>query len=642
MNFLFEIGLEELPAQYVDKAEKDLKKIIENELKSERIKFSEIESFSTPRRVTAIIKDLAEKQDDLDKKSVGPSVEIAYKDGQLTKAGEGFVRSQGATADDIKIIENEKGKYISIEKFIAGKDTREILPEILKNAIKKIEFEKSMKWADRTFRFVRPIKWFVTLFDNGEILLENFVIVDGEKRREEILKSIRENGEKDGDTAIINKYLLDEVVNVVEYPYAIKGEFNKDYLQLPEDIITITLETHQRYFPVKDKNGKLSNKFIVIRNAPEYSETVKKGNEKVVEPRLADAKFFFDEDLKGKFADNVEKLKEVTFQKDMGTIFEKVKRSEKIAEYLISELNLTDKKENIIRTVDLAKADLVSNVIGEKEFTKLQGFMGSVYAQKQGEDKDVALGIFEHYLPRYQGDKLPTTVEGAIAGIADKMDTIIGCFAVGLKPTSSKDPYALRRATQGIIQVVLNSKLSFDYKELIEKAYEIFSADKKVLEKNVVKDVTEFFKQRIINVLSEKYKKELINYEINLENNVVELDKKLSELLKLSQTENFEILINLLKRVKNIVKDEKNVNLNIDSALFESDEEKALYNFANQLESIENADFSSYIETLLNNADTINQFFDNVIINADDEKLRNNRIALLKKLENSIDKMINI
>ena len=678
MNFLFEIGLEELPAQYVDKAEKDLKKIIENELKSERIKFSEIESFSTPRRVTAIIKDLAEKQDDLDKKSVGPSVEIAYKEGQLTKAGEGFVKSQGATTDDIKIIENEKGKYISIEKFIAGKNTKEILSEILKNAIKKIEFEKSMKWADRTFRFVRPIKWFVTLFDNGEILpfefeglkggnktrgmryfasqdieinnpldyekilLENFVIVNGEKRREEILKSIRENGEKDGDTAIINKYLLDEVVNVVEYPYAIKGEFSKDYLELPEDIITITLETHQRYFPVKDKDGKLSNKFIVIRNAPEYSETVKKGNEKVVEPRLADAKFFFDEDLKNKFADNVEKLKEVTFQKDMGTIFEKVKRSEKIAEYLISELNLNDKKENIIRTVDLAKADLVSNVIGEKEFTKLQGFMGSVYAEKQGEDKDVALGIFEHYLPRYQGDELPTTVEGAIAGIADKMDTIIGCFSVGLKPTSSKDPYALRRATQGIIQVVLNSKLSFDYKKLIEKAYEIFSNDKKVLEKDVVKDVTEFFKQRIINVLSEKYKKDLINYEINLESNVVELDKKLSELLKLSQTENFEILINLLKRVKNIVKDEKNENLNIDSTLFELEEEKTLYNLANQLESIENTEFSNYIETLLNNASTINQFFDNVIINTDNEKLKKNRIALLKKLETSIDKLINI
>ena len=677
MNFLFEIGLEELPAQYVDKAEKDLKKIIENELKSERIKFSEIESFSTPRRVTAIIKDLAEKQDDLDKKSVGPSVEIAYKDGQLTKAGEGFVRSQGATADDIKIIENEKGKYISIEKFIAGKDTREILPEILKNAIKKIEFEKSMKWADRTFRFVRPIKWFVTLFDNGEILpfefeglkggnktrgmryfasqdieinnpldyekilLENFVIVNGEKRREEILKSIKENGEKDGDTAIINKYLLDEVVNVVEYPYAIKGEFNKDYLQLPEDIITITLETHQRYFPVKDKNGKLSNKFIVIRNAPEYSETVKKGNEKVVEPRLADAKFFFDEDLKGKFADNVEKLKEVTFQKDMGTIYEKMQRSKKIAEYLADELGYGAKKKNILRTVELSKADLVSNVIAEKEFTKLQGFMGSVYAEKQGEDREVALGIFEHYLPRYQNDILPTTIEGALAGIADKIDTVVGCYSVGLKPTSSKDPYALRRAVQGIIQVALDSKLELNYEKLVEKAYEIFAADKKVLDKNVVENVVELFKQRLSNVLGEKYSKDLISYEINLENNIVKLNDRLSVLLELSKTENFETLINLLKRVKNIVKDTKG-ETEISENLFEKDEEKAIFELGNELEFLENEEFANYIQVLLNNANVINNYFDNVIINASDKKIKNNRIATLKKLEKSIDKMINI
>ena len=678
MNFLFEIGLEELPARYVDQAENDLKKIAEKELKSERIEFSEIESFSTPRRVAIIVKDIATKQTDLDKKSVGPSVEIAYKDGKLTKAGEGFVKSQGAEVSDVKIVENEKGKYISVEKFIAGKDTKDILSDILKNIIKKIEFEKSMKWSNRTFRFARPIKWFVTLFDNGEvlpfefeglkggnktrgmryfasqeveienpldyekILSENFVIAKKDKRKAEILKSIKENCENDGDTAIINKYLLEEVINVVEYPFAIKGEFNKDYLQLPEDIITITMETHQRYFPVKDKNGKLTNKFIVIRNAPEYSETVKKGNEKVIEPRLADAKFFFDEDLKNKFSDNVEKLKEVTFQKDLGTIFEKVQRNKKIAEYLVNELNLENKKTNVLRTVELAKADLVSNVIGEKEFTKLQGFMGSVYAEKQGEEKDVATGIFEHYLPRYQGDELPTTVEGAIAGIADKIDTVVGCFAVGLKPTSSKDPYALRRATQGIIQVILNSKLSLDYKKLIEKAYEIFSDDKKVLKQNVVKDVTDFFKQRIINVLSERYKKELINYEINLENNILELDIKLAELLKLSKTENFEILINLLKRVKNIVKDETNQNTDIDKTLFEKEDEKTLFNFGKHLESIENEGFSNYIETLLKNADTINKFFDNVIINVENEKLKNNRIALLKKLENSIDKMINL
>lgn len=676
MNFLFEIGLEELPSRYVDEAESDLKKIAENELKNERINFSEIESFSTPRRIAIIIKDIAEKQEDLHKKSVGPSVEVAYKDGVLTKAGEGFVKSQGATIDDIKIIENEKGKYISIEQFIVGKTTKEVLPEILENVIKKIEFEKSMKWSDKDFRFARPIKWFVTLLENEVLpfefeglqggnktrgmryfasqdieiknpleyektLKEIYVIPKKEERKAEILKSIKENCENDGDVAIINNYLLEEVVNLVEYPYAIKGEFNKDYLELPEDIITITMETHQRYFPVKDSNGKLTNKFILVRNAPEYSEVVKKGNEKVIEPRLSDAKFFFDEDLKGNFAQNVEKLKEVTFQKDMGTIYEKVERSKKIAEFLVSELGLDNKKENILRTVELAKADLVSNVINEKEFTKLQGFMGSIYAEKQGENSDVALGIFEHYLPRYQNDILPTTIEGVIAGISDKIDTVVGCYSVGLKPTSSKDPYALRRAVQGIIQVVLNSGLDLDYKKLVEKAYEIFSNDKKVLDKDVVENIEELFKQRLINVLSEKYSKELISYEINLESNILKLNNRLSVLLDLSKTENFETLINLLKRVKNIVKDNK-INEEVDEKLFEKSQENNLYNFGKQLKQIENGNFSNYVETLLQNANIINDYFDNVIVNVEDEKIKNNRISILKKLEASIDKVITV
>ena len=675
MNFLFEIGLEELPSRYVDEAESNLKKIAENELKAERISFTEIQSFSTPRRVAILVKDIAEKQTDLDKKSVGPSVEIAYKNGVLTKAGEGFIKSQGATESDVKIIENEKGKYIFIEQFVQGKSTKEVLPELLVNVVKKIEFEKTMKWSNRTFRFARPIKWFITMLGKeilpfefeglkggnksrgmryfasqdveitqpckyAEILKENFVLAKKEERKQTILNSIKENCENDGDVAIVNNYLLEEVVNLVEYPYAIKGEFNKDYLALPEDIITITMETHQRYFPVRDKNGKLTNKFILIRNAPEYSETVKKGNEKVIEPRLADAKFFFDEDLKGKFSDNVEKLKEVTFQKDMGSIYDKVERSKKIAEYLVNELNLQDKKENILRTVELAKADLVSNVIAEKEFTKLQGFMGSIYAEKQGENKDVATGIFEHYLPRYQGDTLPATIEGAIAGIADKIDTVTGCFSVGLKPTSSKDPYALRRAIQGIVYVTLNSKLDFNYKKLIEKAYEIFSADKKVLSENVVQDITEFFKQRVVNVLSEKYSKDLISYEIDLEDSVVKLDERLAVLSELSNTEHFKTLINLLKRVKNIVKEEKDNNTLLDESLFEKEEERNLYKFSNELEALENQEFSVYIKTLIEKSDIIDEYFDNVIINTENSKIKNNRIALMKKIENSIEKIM--
>ena len=655
MNFLFEIGLEELPSRYVDEAESNLKKLMEDELKSERISFSDIESFSTPRRIAIIIKDIADKQEDLYKKSLGPSIEVGYKDGRLTKAGEGFIKSQGATEDDIKIIENEKGKYILIDKFISGKESKEILPTILFNIVNKIEFEKSMKWSDKSFRFARPIKWFVTLLDKeiipfefegikgGNItrgmryfssqnielsnpleyeikLKDNFVIPKKEERKSKILESIKENCETNGDIAIINKNLLEEVTNLVEYPYALKGEFSKDYLLLPEDIITITMETHQRYFPVKDENGNLSNKFILIRNSPEYSEIVKKGNEKVIEPRLADAKFFFDEDLKNNFEENVIKLKEVTFQKDMGTIYDKITRSLKISEYLISELGLENEKENILRTVKLSKADLVTNVIGEKEFTKLQGFMGSIYAEKQSENKNVALGIFEHYLPRYQGDKLPSTVEGAISGISDKIDTVVGCFSVGLKPTSSKDPYALRRAVQGIVQVILNSKLQIDYKKLINKTYEIFSEDKKILSENVANDVIELFKQRISNVLSEKFNKELVSYEINLENNLVKLENKLSVLLELSKTKDFEILINLLKRVKNIVKDINKEEL-VSEDLFEKEEEKELFNLGIELEKLELEEFSKYIEVLLKNANVINNYFDNIKINTEDEKI---------------------
>ena len=325
----------------------------------------------------------------------------------------------------------------------------------------------------------------------------------------------------------------------------------------------------------------------------------------------------------------------------MGTIYDKITRSKKIAEYLISELELENKKEDILRTVELAKADLVSNIISEKEFTKLQGFMGSVYAEKQGENKNVALGVFEHYLPRYQGDRLPVTAEGAIAGIADKMDTVTGCFAVGLKPTSSKDPYALRRAVQGIVQVALNSKLQLDFKNLVEKSYEIFASDRKVMSDNVINDIIELFKQRIANVLSENYSKDLISYEIDLESNLVKLENRLSVLKKLSMTESFETLINLLKRVKNIVKD-ISYEIPVSEELFEKQEEKALFNLGIELEKLESEEFSKYVEALLENENIINSYFDNVIINAEDQKIKSNRIGTLKKIENSIDKVIKI
>ena len=677
MNFLFEIGIEELPARYVNQAEEDLKQIITQELSNERIKFMDIRSFSTPRRFSVIVENISEKQEDLDKKSIGPSINVAYKDGVLTKAGEGFVKSQNATIDDIKVIENEKGQYISVEQFIKGIATKDVLPQILDTVLRKIEFEKNMKWSDKEFRFARPIKWFVTLL-NGEILpfefegikssnvtrgmrifasqnlvLENesdyekmlegnVVIPSREKRKQAILDSVHNNCEQDGDRVVVNDYLLEEVVNLVEYPYAIKGEFSADYLSLPEDIITITMETHQRYFPVLDENGKLTNKFVLVRNANEYSEIVKKGNEKVIEPRLADAKFFFDEDLKTKFEENTLKLKEVVFQKDMGTIYEKVERSLEIAKYIINELKLQTKEKNILRTIELAKADLVTNVIGEKEFTKLQGFMGQVYAEKQGEDANVAKGIFEHYLPRYQGDKLPETLEGAIAGISDKIDTVVGCFAVGLKPTSSKDPYALRRAVQGIIMVALEMKLNINYEELILKVLSIFAKSKKVKESNVEKEIIEFFKQRLVNVLSDRYSKDLISYEINLERNITELDYKLSVLAELSKTGEFDRMVNLLKRVKNIIKDEKISGIDVKENLFEKEEEKKLMDFIKKFEDSREKSFDNKTRELLHNSIIIDDFFDNVMINSENQEVKHNRLEMLSRLMKLIDSIVSI
>ncbi len=667
MNFLFEIGIEELPARYVNQAEEDLKSILSKELSENRIKFDDIDSFSTPRRFAVIVKNISERQEDLDKKSVGPSVEIAYKDGTLTKAGEGFIKSQKATENDVKIIENEKGKYISVEQYIKGKNVKEILPSILTDVIKKIEFEKNMKWSDKSFRFARPIKWFLSILNNEilefefegikssnitrgmrvfgsqEIVInntdkyekkleENFVIANRDKRRISILESIKNNCEQDGDKVITNNYLLEEVVNLIEYPFAIKGEFNKEYLKLPEDIITITMETHQRYFPVVDNNGKLTNKFVVIRNANEYSEEVKKGNEKVIEPRLADAKFFYDEDLKTDFSKNVDRLKNIVFQKDMGTIYEKVERSLEIAKYLIEETKLKEKQEDILRTVKLAKADLVTNVIGEKEFTKLQGFMGEVYARKQGENENVAKGIFEHYLPRYQGDILPSTIEGAIAGIADKMDTVIGCFAVGLKPTSSKDPYAIRRAVQGIIYVALHKNISIDYNDLVDYSISIFGKSKEVKEKNIDIDVKEFFKQRLLNVLSEQYDKNMIQYVIDTDTNIASLVEKLKIIKELNEKNEFDTMINLLKRVNNIIKDEDNIENNntIDSSLFENEHEKSLYELTLKLDKVN--DFKEFTNLLISNSNNINNFFNNVMINVENEKIKYNRIKLLFEL----------
>ena len=665
MNFLFELGLEELPARYVDITSNELKNKVVDKLVSNKISFDSIESFSTPRRLSFIITNLCEKQEDITEEKFGPKLEIAIKDGMPTKALLGFLATNGLAENEYEIVETERGAYTKITKHTKGRETKEILCEILDTSIRQLEFEKAMKWSDKQFRFVRPIKWIVAMLDDKvidfsfenikasnitrgmrvfasqeilidkienyeKLLFENYVVIRRDKREKMLLESIEKNCNTDTEKVVISKKLLDEVVNLVEYPYAIKGDFDEKYLKLPEELITITMETHQRYFPVRTNDGKLTNHFVVIRNGIDYSSKVKLGNEKVIEPRLADSKFFFDEDLKCNMNDWIEKLKNITFQKDMGTIYDKVQRAKKIAKYLGAD-------DNTMRAIELCKADLVSNVINEKEFTGLQGMMGEIYALNSGENSKVATAIREHYMPRFQTDTLPSSIEGSISAIADKLDTGMGAFCVGLKPTGSKDPYAIRRAIQGMVSIALNEKLDINYEDLSAKAYEIFSSDKKVLSENVLSDFNNFVCQRLENVLQEFYSKELISYIIGIEKNFKNIIEKLDKLKTIENTDDFNGLITILKRMKNIVKDNKCIDVNEN--LFTDEYEKAMFNLYIKLKD---KSFSDIVDILTTNSSIINSYFDNVKINVSDEDIRNNRLALLSNILNICANVIRI
>ena len=683
MRLLFEIGMEELPARFLNQALHDLKSNLETKLNNERIKFDEIKTYGTPRRLVLDVHNLAQRQEDLNIVNMGPAKNVAYVNGELSRAGLGFAKSQNIDPTQLEIVSTPKGEYIAARKFMEGKATKELLPEILKSLVLELNFPKSMKWSDKKLKFARPVQWFMAICDSDVVsfeiegiasgnksrghrffgkefevtspedyfkkIRENNVIIDIDERKNMITKLINETCVGENEQVLIEPALLDEVTNLIEYPCPIVGSFNADFLEVPQEVLIISMEVHQRYFPILDKNGKLLPKFVVVRNGIEPSEFVRQGNEKVLSARLADARFFYQEDLKHPLADNVEKLKTVVFQKDLGTIYQKIERSSKIAEYLINSLNCTDRKDDILRTVYLAKADLVSNMIGEKEFTKLQGFMGADYALKSGENERVSLGIKEHYYPRFQGDELPTEMEGIIAGISDRIDTLVGCFGVGVIPSGSKDPFALRRAALGIVNVILNSKLNISIKALVEKTLETLEEDGVLKrDRNEVKaEVLEFFKQRAINIFTDmKYRKDIIIAVLDKDcDNLIDAQDKINTLEKFVKEERFAQLLPTLKRVANISKEHNDVIINPE--LFVEDIEKELYNYSIELNNkvtkdMLDKDYNKYLSDITEGKDIINQYFDKIIVMDKDENIKNNRLSQLRFLTEIFTKMADL
>ncbi|MGL6115344.1 MAG: glycine--tRNA ligase subunit beta [Cetobacterium sp.] len=684
MRLLFEIGMEEIPARFLEQALADLKNNLQKKLKEDRISFENIKTFGTPRRLVLLVEGLSENQEDLNLLNMGPAKSVAYDtNGEISRAGLGFAKSQGVEAKDLELVETPKGEYIAVRKFMKGEETAKLLPELLKGLVNELSFPRTMKWGDKSFKFARPIQWFLALANENVVEFEiegiksgresrghrffgetfeianideyfdkirkNNVIIDIQERRDMIKSSIEKNCIEENEQVLIEPALLEEVANLVEYPYPIVGTFNADFLEVPQDVLIISMEVHQRYFPILDKNGKLLPKFVVVRNGIDFSENVKKGNEKVLSARLADARFFYQEDLKHPLINNVEKLKTVVFQKDLGTIYNKLERAGKVAKYITEKLGLQDRSETIQRTILLSKADLVSNMIGEKEFTKLQGFMGADYALKSGESELVSKGIEEHYYPRFQGDKLPTEYEGIIAGISDRLDTLCGCFGVGIIPSGSKDPFALRRSALGIVNIILNSKLDLSLSDLVEESLNTLE-EAGVLKRNkaeVKAEIMEFFKQRAINVLTDmKYSKDVVLAVLDRDcDNLIEAQLKIEALEKFSKNEKFNKLVAMLKRVGNISKDHIGTDINIELLVEPIEKElyeKSLEVSAKAEEELNNKKYAEYLETILTTENVIDKYFESVMVMDKDEKIKTNRLSQLKFVSEIFNKIANL
>ena len=666
-DLLLEIGTEEVPAHVMPHLLTDLKRLAGDLLAEHRLAYESLRTIGTPRRSALLVTGLAERQEDVSTEMRGPSVAIAFDaEGNPTKAGAGFARGQGI--DPADLIQRDGYVYASVHE--KGAETAALLTELLPELIRAIPLPNSMRWGDLDFRFIRPIRWIVALYGTevvpftlanvtsgntsrghrtlapAEFVIASpadyeaacekaYIIVDQERRRAMITEQIAETAKACGGTAEITPDLLEEVLYLVEYPTALSGAFEEKYLALPAETVITPMRDHQRYFPVKAADGSLLPVFITVRNGGrEHLDVVAHGNERVLRARLADAQFFFDEDRKKPLAEHREKLKTVVFQQGLGSMYEKTERLMGLVTAIVEDLAPDDAAyetmaEDARRAAELSKADLVTGMV--TEFTELQGIMGREYALLDGEKPEVARAIDEQYMPRFAGDELPQSALGFALSVADKIDNIVGTFSRGKIPTGSQDPFALRRQALGLVLMLIEHESSLLLSDLVDEASDLYDLDASLCQKMQVY-VADFIRLRLKNVLTERGVRydvqEAVLADVDF---VADVPVRAAYVERLLASDGADALVQSFVRVGNIARMTETGG--VDPALFVAQEEGALHSaYENAVAArAEGTDAFAAEQSL---AKAIDAFFDAVMVMDKDERIKTNRLSLLKAIDN--------
>ena len=680
-RYLLEIGVEEIPSSYVYNTKVQLKEKFEKLLNDNKLTYDSVNVESTPRRFAIFIENINSSTNDEIISVKGPSKAIAFdEDGNPSRALQGFLKGQNKTVEDVIIKDFNGSDYVFVESKEESKSVADVLRDNVYELVKSISFPRSMRWGGKSIRWARPIRYFLSLLDDEilkfdaegirvsnitkghrslgsdhivvdkienyeKLLRENYVILSYKERRDIILRGLNKHDMEKGGEYMKDDELLDEIINIVEYPTVLIGDIDQKYLSLPKEVITTPMKDHQRYFPILDENGKLMPYFIVVRNGDDnHSENVVDGNKKVLVARLEDAKFFYEQDNKKPLEAYVEDLKTLTFFEGLGTMYQKTQRLVDLCDKFISELNLgEDIKESLKRAAYLSKTDLVSKMV--IEFTELQGTMGKIYAKNSKEEDRVATAIKEQYMPTSSNGALPKSIIGIVLSIADKIDTIVGLYIIEKYVTGSQDPFGLRRQALGLINIILANNIDVDLKDLINDSLIVYTEENALPfdYDATMNKIIDFIKERLKNMLIDNgYRYDIVNSVINGdETNILNIYQKVTALDQFIKED--EESLSYFTRIINLTKDSSDEQINED--LLETDLEREFYQEVinlpeNPLNYME--DYKNELKLIGKTSEFGNKYLDNTMINVENQELKSTRLALLNTLAKRIKRVFDI